>query len=372
MMTVSAGATDFKPRIDPIVQPVIEKQQYVGIGVGVITPDERQVFGYGTKKIDSGTTPNGQTVFEIGSITKVFTTLVLADMVQKGELRLDDPIRLHLPAGMKLPTRGGKEIRLVDLATHRSGLPRLPPNFWWQEIRSEENPYSGYTPAMLQKFLANHELQRNIGERFVYSNLGVGLLGYILAQKLGTSYEEMVLRRVCRPLGLKDTCISLSATQRERLAWPYAGYGRPASNWDFDALAGCGALRSTADDMLTFLAANLGLVTTDLLPAMQLCHEPRADTDRPGQKIGLGWHIEPPVGEAGDKFVVPLSGGSGAVHWHNGGTGGYHSYAGFMQESRTGVVVLTNTSRGIEEIALRILREVLNRKSPESRIPDGK
>lgn len=328
-------ADDIKPRIDQAVQHLIDEKKCVGFVVGVIRGDERQVFGYGHVSQNSDRAPDGETVYEIGSITKTFTTLLLADMVEHGEVKLDDPIRLYLPPTVKVPTRKGKEITLVHLATHMSGLPRLDDS-GRAKLKAVlqgnvANPYKSYGAADLYRFLSTYELTRDIGAQNEYSNLGMGLLGHLLTRKANMTYEELLVRRICEPLGMRSTRITLSAELRNRLAPAYVTTSMPAVNWDFDALAGCGAIRSTANDMLRYLAANLGLAKTPLEPAITLCHQVRAKTDDKNMDQALGWII----------YNNPDA--KRREIWHNGGTLGYRSFTGFVEEAKVGVVVLSNT-----------------------------
>ncbi len=248
--------------------------QAVGIVVGVLDGKGPRVISYGRLSRGSDRMVDGDTVFEIGSATKVFTGLLLADAVERGEVKLDDPISKYLPPSVKVPTRNGRQITLLDLATHTSGLPRMPDNF---TPKDAANPYADYAVEQMYAFLSGYTLPRDIGATYEYSNLGVGLLGYILALRAGTNYETLVLQGICRPLGMTNTQITLSSELKMRLATGHNATGEPVANWDFSALAGAGALRSTANDLLKFVAANLGLTRSGLWPAMQLAQAPRRD-----------------------------------------------------------------------------------------------
>ena len=307
------------------------------IVVGVIDETGTSYFSRGTLTHAGSKKANKNSVFEIGSITKVFTATLLADLVERGVLKLDDPIERFLPKEVKVPTHGGKTITFENLATHRSGLPRLPTNHAPEDMA---NPYADYTSERLYAFLSNHTLSRDIGSKYEYSNLGAGLLGHILARQAGKTYEQLIIERICDPLGMKNTCITLSSKQQGRLARPDGG-GRQAANWDFDCLAGCGAVRSTAKDMLRFLAANMNLKETPLQSAMERSHQGRLDTALPKLAIALGWHV---WSRHGSEII-----------WHNGGTGGYHSFCGFAPSKKIGVVVLANSSLDIDDIGLHIL-----------------
>src|SRR5271156_2182391 len=255
---------------------------------GVIGPSGRKVVSYGALEKGDPRVLSGDTVFEIGSATKVFTSVLLSDMVRRGEVALTDPVSKYLPAGVGVPQRNGRQIALQDLATHTSGLPRLPAN--WKP-KDEANPYSDYSVAQLYEFLSSYELSRDIGSQYEYSNLGAGLLGHVLALRAGLDYEALVRARITEPLGMKDTGIALSPEMKGRMAVGHDWKLTPVPNWDLPTLAGAGALRSNATDILTFLAANLGYTKTPLAPAMAAMLNVRRPTGTPGLEVALGWRI---------------------------------------------------------------------------------
>jgi CubicO group peptidase (beta-lactamase class C family) len=282
----------------------------------------------------SGRIPDGDTLFEIGSITKVFTALLLADMALEGSVALDEPLR-ELLAGVRVPSRGG-EICLEHLATHTSGLPRLPPGMLPRALFDTSNPYAQLDEDRVLAALERTRLRRAPGKRVRYSNLGPGLLGIALARRAGIGYEELLRSRVLEPLGLADTGIDVPP---ERLARGHSHRGRPVSWWDFPGLAGAGALRSSANDLLRLLSACLDPPDSRLGRALALAMKPRARAGRRLQ-IGLGW--------------FQLRRGGETLVWHDGGTGGFRSIAGFVPTRRTAVVALTNSARPVHRVALRL------------------
>jgi serine-type D-Ala-D-Ala carboxypeptidase/endopeptidase len=326
-----------------LVQRVDDFHQSVGIVVGMIGPNGRKVVSYGALEKGDSRVLNGDTVFEIGSVTKVFTSLLLSDMVQRGEVALTDPVSKYLPATVKVPQRNGRQITLEDLATHTSGLPRMPANI---KPKDAANPYADYTVGQMYEFLSSYELTRDIGSQYEYSNLGGGLLGHVLALRAGQDYESLVRSRITGPLGMKDTGIALSPGMKARLAVGHDDKLKPAANWDLPTLAGAGALRSTANDLLTFLAANLGYTKTPLAAAMAAMLNVRRPSGNPGLEIALAWHI------------LTATGDDGMIVWHNGGTGGYRSFVGYNPKTRAGVVVLANaeTAAGVDDIGVHLLR----------------
>jgi len=323
-----------------LVDRIDAQHQSVGIVVGIIGPEGRRVVAYGHLEKGDTRPLNGDTVFEIGSITKVFTSLLLADMVQRGEVSLDDPVAKYLPPGVKMPERNGRSITLVDLATHTSGLPPMPTNFYPQD---PNNPYADYSVDQLYQFVSGYQLTRDIGSQYEYSNLGGGLLGHVLARRAGIDYEMLLRSRICDPLGMSDTRITLTPEMRARLAVGHNQALDSVANWDTGTLAGAGALRSTANDMLKFLAANLGYTKTPLAPAMAAMLQVRRPTGQPDVEVALGWHVYTMHG----KEIV----------WHNGGTGGYRGFMGFDPKALIGVVALSNASTpvGVDDVAHHLL-----------------
>lgn len=301
---------------------------------------ETWTFARGPLGADRPEPPGPHTIFEIGSVTKVFTATVLADMVEEGLVAFNDPVQRYLPERVRLPVRG-RPITLGDLATQTSGLPRLPKGLVRLSPRQRRNPYAGFTDAHLERAIVGTRLRDNPGEKVRYSNFGFGLLGDVLALRAGQSYEQLVRERICAPLRVVDTNISIPAQALPRFADGHNRRGQKVPHWDLPALAGAGAFRSTVADLLRFLELQLRPPATRLGRAALATHEPRA---RPGRlSQGLGW--------AG----LPLRGHTHQVLWHTGGTGGFRSFLGFVKETETGVVVLSDCARSVDAIGFRIL-----------------
>ncbi len=317
-------------------QRIDQEKQSVGIVVGVIDAKGRQIISYGKLSQASNQLVDGNTLFEIGSITKVFTTLALAKMVKAGTLQLTEPASALLPTSVKVPTRNGKKIRLIDLATHSSGLPGLPDNI---EIKDPENPYADYTVSQLYDFLATYQLPREIGVEYEYSNMGMGLLGHTLSLKAAVDYETLVLTTICQPLKMDSTRIHLMAEQQARFATGYDDSGKAVKYWDIPTLAGAGALRSTVNDLLKFLAANLGFTQSSLSSAIQKTHQIYFQTQ--DVEVALGWQVLKYDGKR--------------IFWHNGATGGFRSFIGFDLQQQMGVVVLANSARDVNDIGFHLL-----------------
>lgn len=310
------------------------------IVVAIVDEKGTRFISYG-KTSESANAKNADenTVFEIGSITKIFTGTLLAIAVRRGEVSLGDPISKYLPKAVKSPTFNGREITLLDLATQSSALPGLPTNF---APKDWKNPYADYTVRQMYDFLSGYRLTREPGGKYEYSNFGMGLLGHILSLRAGVSYEDLVKARIFKPLGMNETTITLSPVLKAKMAQGYDENGEAISNWDFLNFQGAGALRSTAKDMAKFVRANVGWWKTDLSIPVNDAHKPQRDVNGK-MKIALAWHI------------LPAS--SGSIVWHNGGTGGFRSFAGVNGAQKKGIVVLSNTSESVDDIGFHFLDE---------------
>jgi serine-type D-Ala-D-Ala carboxypeptidase/endopeptidase len=323
--------------IQAMVRERVESGRSTGVVVGLLEPDGSvRVFAHNERKHGEPVF-DARTVFEIGSITKVFTTSLLAVMVASGEVKLEDPISKYLPPRVRAPSRSGRQITLQDLATQTSGLPRMPTNF---KPANPANPYADYTAEQMFAFISRYELTRDIGARYEYSNLGLGLLGQLLARRAGVSYEQLVRDRILLPLGMSSTGITFTPEMKTRLAVGHNAQGQVVSAWDIPGMAGAGALRSNVEDMLKFLAANLNPASSTVAGNVKLTHAPRHDA-MGSIKIGLGWHIT----QRPDR----------EIHWHNGGTAGYRTWAGFDARNRRAAVVLTNSGSSADDIGVHLL-----------------
>jgi CubicO group peptidase (beta-lactamase class C family) len=333
--------------IDDLAGRAMRSGRRAGLLVGYLAGGEERVAGYGHTGAGAGDpgTPGPGTIFEIGSITKVFTGLLLADLAEAGVVGLDDPLARYLPASVAVPAVEGREITLADLSSHAAGLGRNPKGTLRGWLRDRHNPFAALSVDDVQEGLARTRLRRRPGERSRYSNLGAGLLGQALERAAGQPYERLVTERICRPLGMPDTVVVPSVEQAARMAVGHTGRGRPVPPFQIPALPGAGALRSTASDMLRFLAANLDPGRTSLAAPLARIQQPRQRKGR-GMQVGLGWMIARSPGQRG-----PLL-------WHNGGTTGFRSFAAVARDRGIAVVVLSNTARMVDPIGLRLVREL--------------
>jgi D-alanyl-D-alanine-carboxypeptidase/D-alanyl-D-alanine-endopeptidase len=344
-----------------MLRDVVATGRATGIVVGLLdSSGGRHFFAEGRSDHDR-LRLDEHTVMEIGSITKVFTATVLAEMARSEEVALHDPVSKFLPPTVRVPSRSGLPITLLDLATHYSGLPRLPDNM----ARGEPaGAYARYTVGKMYAFLSTYQLPRDPGSGYEYSNFGVGLLGHALARRAGATYEQLVNSRILRPLGMRETGITLTRSMRSRLAPGHDEFGDPARNWSLPALAGAGALRSTAADMLTFAAASVSARPGLLREAMRDAQVPRRAaaaglTAIGGDSIGLNW--------------LTSHRKMRAITWHNGGTGGYRTFLGLDRAGRRAVVVLTNSAGvGCDDIGFHLLDPGIPLLRPPVRLPVAK
>ena len=309
---------------DVLSQAVGANDKDVGMVAVVIDHEGTRMASYGSSGVPH-VAMDGDTVFEIMSITKVLTSLLLADMAMRGEVAFDDPVAKYLP--LSLHERGGRPISLLDLATYTSGLPNMPGNVpadWY----ARPNPMGDYTEASLFEFLASYVPQYEPGTHYEYANLGFGLLGIALARRAGKSYEELLIERVCHPLGLADTTITLTGRMRRHLAQGHDLNLKPTPLWDVPAMPGMGCARSTAKDLTVFLRANMGLVHSPLREPLARLIETRRPTSLAGTDAGLGWYI---TADQGEQIV-----------WKSGLSGGCNTFIGFSPQTHRGAIVLSN------------------------------
>jgi D-alanyl-D-alanine-carboxypeptidase/D-alanyl-D-alanine-endopeptidase len=362
---------EIKDRINALVD---SNRTNAAIVIGIVDANGTQFYSNGKISNTNNTTVDQNTIFAIGSNTKVFTTILLAEMVEDGLIKLNDPIDKYLPPNVTIPQYKGHKITIEDLATHTSGLPEFPSNYCpsfaisnaqsiddkVQRVRNLTSCTQNYTFDQLYQGLSNTTITREPGSKYEYSTFGTGLLGRILTLKSNmSSYDELLTKRILSVLGMNSTTIYLSDEQKSRLAIGHlSGRELPLFNISNPLVPG-GGLYSSADDLLKFISANIGLIKTKLDSAMQTSHLIRHSTGflipnniavsgKNGNielYIGLGWLITTNLGNE--------------IIWHNGGTvGGYNAFMGFNPATNRGIVVLCNT--GVADVDITTL--ALNQK----------
>ncbi len=333
------SCSGYSEEIAELLSKRVAETSIAGIAVGYVDNGTIQYYSAGRKSFDGNEPITEKSVFEIGSITKSFATLVLMDLVNKGIVGLDDPIEQYM-SGISVPHKNGKKITFRHLATHTSGLPRMPNNFVYDDPEGLISPFATYTKELLYRFLRTHRLAKEPGTEYEYSNLGVGLLGEILSMISNKTFEELVHERICTPLHMKATGVSLTPSMQEKLTQGYCDL-KKVDPWDFRTLQAAGSLRSSVEDMTKYLLAHMGLVDFDLFKAMKECHASQF-SHTPDGEIGLGWMVEKT--KNGDSIIN-----------HGGLTGGYCCFIGFNSAAGKGVVILTNSTCGQDDLGFRLL-----------------
>jgi D-alanyl-D-alanine-carboxypeptidase/D-alanyl-D-alanine-endopeptidase len=304
-----------------LVDRVDERRLSVGMVVGVTEANSHRLVAHGCRDTCGGGPVNEKTLFEIGSITKLFTALLLSDMANRGEVRLDEPVAELLPAGTRVPVRDGKAITLRDLASHYSGLPRVATN--GEPVDRPGGPYAAYSAEKLYQFLASHELIQTPGDSFEYSNVGAGLLGHALVLRAGASgYESLIRARILDPLRMDDTVIAIPSRLAANVASCHDDSLEPTSDWTFDVMAGTGAFRSNLSDLLRFMDA----VCDQGSPIASMIGPLMTSRDQGGLELGK-----------------PHPDGAMALS-KPGGTGGARGFVRCIPAWKRGVAVLSNAS----------------------------
>lgn len=340
-----------------LLEKRVRERRAVGIAVGVLEADGSATMAFAGSAGEGARPLDRRSVFEIGSITKAFTGVLLAEMVRTGEVRYDDPVSRYLPAGVRVPALNGREITLLDLATHHSGLPVVPDNM---DPADPSNPYADYSVAQMYAFLSGFKPEREAGAAYQYSNVGFGLLGHALGRAANSGYDELVRERILAPLRMDGTAIEMRG---ELMAKGHNRQGEIVPYWDLPTLAGAGAYRSTLDDLMRFLAANLRAPKTELERSIAATHRPqRAVTDTVANHIGIS--------EMGMGWQIRKRGGSSIV-WKDGGTAGFQTFIGFNPERRIGVVVLSNTNIEVDDIGFHLLDSGSPLGAPPPMPPSG-
>ena len=320
----------YKSEVDRMGNQLIEDNWMTGLSIGLIHPSGIEFYNYGVQNTIDKTPVSKNSIFEIGSVTKVFNSTLLAELTVDSPITLEQPLQEWVLQDWNLPSQDDVQISALHLSTHTSGLPRLPMDFVPSNM---ENPYADFTEDLLQPSLAITELESTPGTSVQYSNLGAGLLGYALTQYTQQSYQELLQENITNPLKMNHTSIEVSEQNKGLIAQGHDFIGNPTSDWDMPALVGMGEINSTVSDLIRFLSVQLSPPEGTLGEAIALTQQ--SQFERPGGSIGLGWHIgiqDWPAPEIVEPTLI----------WHNGGTGGARSFVGFDTVNNVGFVVLNN------------------------------
>jgi D-alanyl-D-alanine-carboxypeptidase/D-alanyl-D-alanine-endopeptidase len=339
--SATEAPVDRQALVDALVGPAVASELLIGVSVGVIAGGVESTHHYGTRRLGEDAPPDDDTIYEVGSISKVFTAGLLADMVVRGEVSLATPLAEALP-GAQVP--GGQAMTLLDLTTHTSGLPPLPLHLL---IRGGlGNDFAFYTTEHLLADLKDMTLIHAPGDGFAYSNFGAAVLGAAISARAGASYDELLRARLAGPLGMHDTAVALDAQQAARAATGHFG-GVAAAAGNIGALAPAGEVRSTVRDMLRFVRANLEPAPEAVRLALWETHAPRRKVDD-RQQIGLGWMIAP-----------------SGVRWHNGQIGGFHGFVALDPAAGRGVVLLSNADDALlDQLGGALMKRLAGEDAP--------
>jgi CubicO group peptidase (beta-lactamase class C family) len=330
--------SDIDKKIDTIARGYIQKENTVGLSIGILKDNKISTYNYGETALGNNTLPNANTIFEISSITKTFTAALLAWYVNEGKIKLTDTITKYLPDSVAAnPALQG--ITVVTLSNHTSGLASLPDNFYGH-LSDTLNPYKDYTRQMLFTYLKTCKLNSAPGEKYAYSNLAVTLLGVILERVSGQTYNQMVTDIITKPLQLNSTMLHVPPQLRSRFVNVYNENGKPTPPWNWDVFAPTGGLRSSVNNMLTYAKANMDTTgSTELAKAFALT---RLITFRNDVKIGLSWH------------VIIVNGIE--YYFHNGDTDGSSSFLAYNIDRNTALVVLSNCGERVDDMGAKLLK----------------
>jgi CubicO group peptidase (beta-lactamase class C family) len=332
--------------IDAEVNKVMSRGQFPGVVVGVYRDGRTFIKGYGTVKKETMKRPDGTTIFQIGSLSKLLTASLLQVLCDEGVVSIEATLGELIGSSVPL-SAAAQQVTLKQLVTHTSGFPRIPRSLHnkMTNMASKDDilldPYSYLVPQFIFEYLSTTEDKREPG-RFEYSNFGMGLLAHVLEVVTGRDYESLVTEKVLAPFGMNGTSITPTSEIKEHLAQGYTAKGTPTRPWTFAALAGAGAFYSNVQDMLMFIRAN---VEEDGAAAQlfQKMREPQFGGDS-----GIGW-MQPTFF---DRFF-----GNQQVVWHNGMVGGYASYLSIDAQSKSGVVILTNQASATEMLGMMLTRQ---------------
>lgn len=326
--------------IEDVFIPYVESPNTAGLSIATYNQGKIEYYHLGETLKETGIKPDGSTIYEIGSISKTFTAALLSDLSQENLIDLDDHICTYLPVDICPWKEEVDAITLQDLSKHQSGFPRLPNNFFPSYLRDIDNPYAHYTVDSLYKgvkTLPKKLLQKREHE---YSNYAVGLLGQLLANSQNDSYAQLIDSRIFQKLKMTSSYIDVPEDKQEKFALGYNDKGKQVSHWDFPALAGAGAIKSTINDMMKYLEAHLNSEK----PYVHTFTSPTVVSE--GEKIGLGWYLQ----EKGENNII----------WHNGGTGGFSSMMVMNMEKQKGIIALSNSAISVDQPAVLAMKYLLN------------
>ncbi len=317
------------------LQNRIDTGYHLNTVIGIIDKNGTRFYNYGQMSLTDSLKPNENSIFEIGSVAKIFTTALLADLELNKEIEISNSINQYMPVFEQVLKNNNRTITLEDLINHTSGLPRNPTNV----NRDDSNRYSDYSKADLIEFLSSYTVDSST-KKYLYSNLAYLVLENAIENKTGKSYESLMNEKIWGTLGMNDSYFTVPDAKRDRLVTPYRS-GVHVEELDMGEFPAGGGIKTTAKEMIRFIAAHLGIYSTTLDPALKLTHEERFSNDE--ENLGLGWAI------------LKREDSGKTIHYHKGGTNGFVSFAGFNLEDQIGVVVLASGHRWYSDLGFKIL-----------------
>jgi len=321
--------------IEKETQNRIELGYHLGTVIGIIDKDGTRYYGFGQMSLTDSLKPDRNSIFEIASVTKTFTTALVADLELSGEIEINTSIEQYMPVFKHISAKSKRIITLEDLINHTSGLPRNPNN----TTTDDSNRYQDYSVDDLNEYLSNFTIEDST-KNYLYSNLAYLVLENAIESKMGTSYESLMQERILEVLDMSDTHFVVPNEMRDRLVTPFRT-GQHVDELDMGEFPASGGLKTTAKDMLRFLAAQLGQYPTTLDKALKLTQVERFTNNE--ETLGLAWEI------------MKREESGKTIHYHKGGSNGFVSFAGFNLEDQIGVVVLTNGHRWFSDLGFKIL-----------------
>lgn len=326
--------------VENIVKPHIQNSLNAGLSIGIIQNGETNFYHYGETKKESGNLPNNTTIYEIGSITKTFTGFLLAQAIKDKKVSLDDDIRKFMATKYANLEFEGNPILIKHLVNHTSTLPRLPENLDQQPNFDPENPYANYSKEMISMYLQDFKMNAQPGIKQEYSNFGMALLGIILENIYKTSYQSLVKNYISMPFKMKNTFENVpTANLNINFASGYNSDGLKTKSWNLRSFVAAGGIKSTIEDMTKYLQENIA----ETNPKIALSHEITFTNEK--QSNGYAW-------------VIYKTKDNNNLIWHNGGTGGFTSFCGFIKEKNIGIVVLNNSTNSVDNLAISILKKL--------------
>jgi CubicO group peptidase (beta-lactamase class C family) len=314
----------------------LQHRALIGMSIGLIKDNETIITNIGYKNLKTKEVADEHTIYELGSIGKLFTAIMLQIGESRGDFKFDDSLHKHLNGIVQLNQKC--KATLLHLATHTSGFPTIP-NMMLNKISNFANPYLDLSISDLHEYLELCEENKNLGN-YEYSNLGMGLLGYIFELKYDKDYETIIKEEILKKIGMINTSISLSKSHYQNIAQGYDDEGNESEIWIDKVLTGAGSFLTNLSDMLKFIRVNLNQEICEISEELQKCHIPKHK-----EFVGLGWHIEP-------------SDSNLKIHWHNGMTGGCSTFIGLNKSRQIGLVILSNSTHEITGFGFDLINEI--------------